>query len=71
MRHKSDDSILFPCFKNLVETYFQTPIISIFSDNMGNIMLLYPFFNPLAYLTSPHHHIHLSKIVSPRDDIVT
>lgn len=57
MRHKSDDYVVFPRFKNLVETYFQTPIISIFSNNGANIKLLYPFFQSLgiSHFTTPPH----------------
>ena len=57
MKKKSDVSIIFPQFKKLVETYFQTSLISIFSNNGGEYQKLIPVFNHcgVSHFTTPPH----------------
>ncbi|KAJ9560019.1 hypothetical protein OSB04_005179 [Centaurea solstitialis] len=54
---KSDVSKLFPQFKLLVEKFFQTPIVSIFTDNGGEYVGLLPFLqsNGISHYTTPPH----------------
>ena len=40
LRHKSDLSSLFPKFKALVEEFFNTPIVTIYSDGGGEYTTL-------------------------------
>ncbi|KAJ9556427.1 hypothetical protein OSB04_011041 [Centaurea solstitialis] len=57
LKHKSDVSKIFPQFKLLVEKFFQTPIISIFSDNGGEYQGLASFLQSMGishYTTPPH-----------------
>lgn len=37
MKKKSEVALIFPIFKNLVEKYFNYDIVSVFTDNVGNI----------------------------------
>lgn len=54
---KSDISILFPQFKTLVEKFFHTPLVSLFSDNGGEYIGLIPYLqqNAISHFTSPPH----------------
>ncbi|KAL4582707.1 hypothetical protein LXL04_007266 [Taraxacum kok-saghyz] len=57
IKRKSDVSKIFPQFKLLVEKFFQTPIISIFSDNGGDYQGLASFLQSMGishYTTPPH-----------------
>ncbi|KAK1441497.1 hypothetical protein QVD17_07436 [Tagetes erecta] len=57
IKRKSDVSIIFPQFKLLVEKFFQTQIISIFTDNGGEYIGLLPFLQSMGishYTTPPH-----------------
>lgn len=57
MKHKFDVSILFPKFKLLVEKFFQTPVISLFTDNGGEYVSLTPFLQSqgISHFTTPSH----------------
>lgn len=39
LKWKSDVSSIFPVYKKMVENYFDTKIISIYSDNGGNFII--------------------------------
>ncbi|KAJ9541946.1 hypothetical protein OSB04_028452 [Centaurea solstitialis] len=57
MKNKSDISILFPQFKLLVEKYFQTPLISLFTDNGGEYIGLSAYLQSQGishFTTTPH-----------------
>lgn len=57
IKYKSDVSKLFPQFKRLVEKYFNTSIISMFTDNGGEYQALIPLFQSMGishYTTPPH-----------------
>ena len=57
IKHKSDVSTIFPQFKLLVEKFFQTQIISLFTDNGGEYIGLAPFLKSMGishYTTPPH-----------------
>lgn len=59
IKQKSDVSKIFPQFKLLVEKFFQTPIISIFSDNGGEYQGLSSFLQSMGishYTIPPHTH---------------
>uniref|UniRef100_A0A251S8E3 Putative zinc finger, CCHC-type n=1 Tax=Helianthus annuus TaxID=4232 RepID=A0A251S8E3_HELAN len=57
IKKKSDVSILFPQFKTLVENFFRTPLVSIFSDNGGEYIGLASYFqrNGISHFTTPPH----------------
>lgn len=57
MKHKLDIKILFPQFKRLVEKYFKTPLISIFTDNGGEYTGLIPYLQAegISHFTTPPH----------------
>ncbi|KAD4585815.1 hypothetical protein E3N88_23416 [Mikania micrantha] len=57
MKHKSDVSNLFPQFKVLVEKFFQTPLISIFTDNGGEYIGLTTYLQSqgISHFTTPPH----------------
>lgn len=40
MKNKSDVSTLFPQFRTLVEKYYNTPLVSLFTDNGGDFIKL-------------------------------
>ena len=57
IKHKSDVCKIFPQFKLLVEKFFQTTIIPIFSDNGGEYQGLTSFLQSMGishYTTPPH-----------------
>ncbi|KAL4565975.1 hypothetical protein LXL04_030083 [Taraxacum kok-saghyz] len=54
MKHKSDLQTLFPQFKRLVEKYFKTPLISIFTDNGGEYIGLLKAYRILRPPPPPH-----------------
>lgn len=43
-KHKSDVKDTFILFKNIIEKFFQLPIISVYSDNGGEYIALQSFF---------------------------
>lgn len=55
--HKSDVAVIFPQFKVLVKKFFQTPIVSLFSDNGGEYIGLLPFLQQhgISHYTTPPH----------------
>ncbi|KAJ0545685.1 putative RNA-directed DNA polymerase [Helianthus annuus] len=57
MKHKSDVSLLFPQFKVLVENFFQTPLISLFTDNGGEYIGLTAYLQAqgISHFTTPPH----------------
>ena len=57
IKRKSDVSVLFPQFKSLVEKKFQTPLISLFTDNGGEYIGLKPFLTThgISHYTTPPH----------------
>ncbi|KAL9997723.1 putative RNA-directed DNA polymerase [Helianthus debilis subsp. tardiflorus] len=57
MKHKSDVSTLFPQFKSLVEFFFQTPLISLFTDNGGEYIGLTTYLQSqgISHFTTPPH----------------
>ncbi|KAJ9566234.1 hypothetical protein OSB04_002200 [Centaurea solstitialis] len=57
MKQKSDVSHLFPQFKMLVEKYFQTPLISLFTDNGGEYQGLASYLKSvgISHFTTPPH----------------
>ncbi|KAJ0852435.1 putative RNA-directed DNA polymerase [Helianthus annuus] len=57
MKQKSDVSILFPQFKTLVEKFFGTPLVSLFSDNGGEYIGIIPYLqtNGISHFTTPPH----------------
>jgi histone deacetylase 1/2 len=61
IKYKSDVFTIFPTFKNLVENYFKTKIISIYSDGGGEFQKLKPFlakFGISHLMTPPHSPQH-------------
>lgn len=70
MKHKSDIKILFPQFKKLVEKYFKTPLISIFTDNGGEYTGLIPYLQAEGISHFTTLRIHRNKMVSLKDAIV-
>ncbi|KAL4590424.1 hypothetical protein LXL04_003353 [Taraxacum kok-saghyz] len=57
IKFKSDVSKIFPQFKLLVEKYFNTSIISMFTDNGGEYQALIPLFKSMGishYTTAQH-----------------
>ncbi|KAL4586189.1 hypothetical protein LXL04_010821 [Taraxacum kok-saghyz] len=57
MKRKSDVSVLFPQFKTLVEKFFHTPLVSLFSDNGGEYTGLIPYLQQhgISHFTTPPH----------------
>ena len=57
IKSKSDVAKIFPQFKLLVEKFFQTPIISLFTDNGGEYIGLTPFLQStgISHYTTPPH----------------
>ena len=71
-KKKSDVKTTFICFKAVVENYFKTNIVTLYSDNGGEYITLKEFFvmHGISHLTSPphtpehngfakHHHWHI------------
>ncbi|PNX72737.1 retrovirus-related Pol polyprotein from transposon TNT 1-94, partial [Trifolium pratense] len=54
---KSDVSLIFPTFKNLVEKQFNTKIKTVFSDNGGEFIKLRAYLqnHGISHLTTPPH----------------
>lgn len=69
MKNKSDVCIIFPQFKVIVEMFFNLLIITLYSDNGVNILYLKNFSQQMAYLITPHHHIHLDIMHQLKDTI--
>ncbi|KAJ9562385.1 LOW QUALITY PROTEIN: hypothetical protein OSB04_007545 [Centaurea solstitialis] len=71
MKRKSDVSHLFPQFKMLVEKYFQTPLISLFTDNGGEYQGLASYLKSvgISHFTTPPP-TRRNKMASPNDVIV-
>lgn len=59
-KHKSDVKDTFILFKNIIEKFFQLPIISVYSDNGGEYIALQSFFraNGISHFTSHHTPEH-------------
>ncbi|GJT77324.1 retrovirus-related pol polyprotein from transposon TNT 1-94 [Tanacetum coccineum] len=57
IKRKPDVSILFPQFKILVEKFFHTPQVSLFSDNGGEYVGLIHYLqkNGISHFTTPPH----------------
>ncbi|KAL4576014.1 hypothetical protein LXL04_012102 [Taraxacum kok-saghyz] len=57
MKHKSDVSILFPQFRTLVEKYYNTPLVSLFTDNGGEFIKLTTYLQQhgISHFTTPPH----------------
>ncbi|KAD5508125.1 hypothetical protein E3N88_15828 [Mikania micrantha] len=57
IKQKSDVAILFPQFKSLVEKFFKTPLVSLFSDNGGEYIGLIPYLlrHGISHFTTPPH----------------
>lgn len=57
MKKKSNVAIIFPQFRLLVEKFFQTPIVAIFTDNGGEYIGLSPFLKThgISHYTTPPH----------------
>ncbi|KAL4576526.1 hypothetical protein LXL04_012621 [Taraxacum kok-saghyz] len=57
LKRKSDVKSLFPQFKSLVEKYYSTPIVSIFTDNGGEYIALTTYLqaNDISHFTTPPH----------------
>ncbi|KAM0003914.1 putative RNA-directed DNA polymerase [Helianthus debilis subsp. tardiflorus] len=57
IKKKSDVSTLFPQFKTLVERYFKTPLLSLFTDNGGEYIGLKPYLTShgISHYTTPPH----------------
>ncbi|GFP97350.1 retrovirus-related pol polyprotein from transposon tnt 1-94 [Phtheirospermum japonicum] len=57
LRKKSDVSSVFPQYKRLVEKFFNSSIISLFSDNGGEFQKLIPELNShgISHFTTPPH----------------
>jgi len=68
LKNKSDVSIIFPNFNNLVEKYFNLPIVSINSDNGGEFIKLKTFFvtHDISHYTTPPHTPELNAIAERR-----
>ena len=68
IKNKSDVSLLFPKFKALVENYFKTSIVSIFSDCGGEFAFLHKLFTSLGiqHLQTPPHTPQHNAIVERR-----
>ena len=57
LKNKSDVSIIFPKFKALVEKFFNLPIVSVYSDNGGELIKLRTFLTThgISHFTTPPH----------------
>jgi len=57
MKRKSDVSTLFPQFHTLVEKYYNTPLVSLFTDNGGEFIKLIPYLQThgISHFTTPPH----------------
>ncbi|KAC9592594.1 hypothetical protein E3N88_45594 [Mikania micrantha] len=57
IKRKSDVSTLFPIFKTLVEKFFKTSLVSLFSDNGGEYIGLIPYLQQhgISHFTTPPH----------------
>ncbi|KAJ9558499.1 hypothetical protein OSB04_013113 [Centaurea solstitialis] len=57
LKRKSDVATLFPQFKLLVEKFFGTPLVSLFTDNGGEYQGLTSFLqtNGISHFTTPPH----------------
>ncbi|KAL4585747.1 hypothetical protein LXL04_010371 [Taraxacum kok-saghyz] len=57
MKHKSDVALLFPQFRTLVEKYYNTPLVSLFTDNGGEFIGLTSYLqqNGISHFTTPPH----------------
>lgn len=68
MKNKSDVSIIFPAFKNLVEKYFNLPIITLYSDNGGEFIKLKKFLTThgISHQTTPPHTPELNSTAERR-----
>ena len=57
LKNKSDVSLIFPKFKNIVEKFFNLPIVSLYSDNGGEFLKLRPFLaqHGISHFTTPPH----------------
>lgn len=68
MQRKSDVSTLFPQFKSLVEKYYVTPLVSIFTDNGGEYVALTNYFqeNGISHFTTPPHTLEQNDIAERR-----
>ena len=68
MKKKSDVSILFPQFKTLTEKYYQTPIVSLFTDKGGEFIKLSSYLQQhgISHFTTPPHTPEQNGIVERR-----
>nr|KYP46384.1 Retrovirus-related Pol polyprotein from transposon TNT 1-94 [Cajanus cajan] len=68
LKNKSDVSIIFPQFKNLVEKYFNTPLVSIYSDNGGEFLKLKHYLSQhgISHFTTPRHTPELNATAERR-----
>ncbi|KAJ0587378.1 putative RNA-directed DNA polymerase [Helianthus annuus] len=73
MRRKSDVSTLFPQFKVLVEKYFQTPLISLFTDNGGEYIGLTSYLQSqgISHFTTPPHTPEQNGVAGHRHIVET
>ena len=57
IKQKSDVKILFPQFKSLVENFFKTNIVALFTDNGGEYVGLSPYLasQGISHYTTPPH----------------
>ncbi|KAI3526642.1 hypothetical protein L1887_05902 [Cichorium endivia] len=57
LKRKSDVATIFPQFKLLVEKFFGSPLVSIFTDNGGEYQGLQPFLQShgISHYTTPPH----------------
>lgn len=57
MKHKSDVSPIFPKFKTLAEKYYNTSLISFFTDNGGEYVALTSYLQEqgISHFTNPPH----------------
>jgi transposase InsO family protein len=68
IEYKSNVFNIFPTFKNLVENYFKTKIISLYSDGGGEFQKLKPFLANfgISHLMTPPHTPQHNSIVERR-----
>lgn len=68
MKRKSDLATLFPQFKILVEIFFQTQIISLFTANGGEYVGLIQFLQThgISHFTTPTHTPEQKGFAKPR-----
>ena len=57
LKQKSDVKNVFVQFKNIMEKFFQLPVIFVYSDNGGEYVALHSIFNSLgiSHFTTPPH----------------